>query len=223
MKGKIIQWKDDKGFGFIQPDNGYEKLLFHVSNVKTNARRPQVGDIVLYEVTRDSQNRLNAKRVIIEGVRQAVNKRQVRVEPPRKNIVDYVLLLIAFVSIALTGLEFYRTSSIEASWFLSIPAVLALLILNRQKQPKEKTFCCFRCKKVAQHDSRTVQAWNNKITKLYCRACHLQWLKDNPKQERAHMQSQGSGCLGMLVFMAVIPALGGRRLVPMVGLSNMRK
>jgi cold shock CspA family protein len=61
MKGKVSLWKDDKGFGFIQPDDGSEKLFFHVSNVKTDARRPQVGDSVLYESTRDSQQRLKAK------------------------------------------------------------------------------------------------------------------------------------------------------------------
>ena len=31
MKGKICQWKDEKGFGFIQPENGGEKLFFHIS------------------------------------------------------------------------------------------------------------------------------------------------------------------------------------------------
>jgi len=57
MKGKVCQWQDEKGFGFIQPENGSEKLFFHISSVKTTARRPEVGDSVLYDPTRDSQNR----------------------------------------------------------------------------------------------------------------------------------------------------------------------
>ena len=36
MKGKIEQWIDDKGFGFIKPDNGSGKMFFHISSVKTN-------------------------------------------------------------------------------------------------------------------------------------------------------------------------------------------
>ena len=62
MKGKITQWKDDKGFGFIVPDLGGEKIFFHISSVKNQVRRPQVADAVLYDVVRDSQGRLKAKR-----------------------------------------------------------------------------------------------------------------------------------------------------------------
>ncbi|MEP4534451.1 MAG: cold shock domain-containing protein, partial [Cyclobacteriaceae bacterium] len=87
MKGKISQWNDNKGFGFIQPEDGSEKLFFHVSSVKTSARRPKVGDSVLYESIRDSQQRLKAKGVVIEGVakdlRSTSNKRAVRTEGPK--------------------------------------------------------------------------------------------------------------------------------------------
>lgn len=213
MKGKISQWKDDKGFGFIQPDDGSEKLFFHVSSVKTNARRPQVGDSVLYDPMRDSQQRLKAKGVVIEGVTTGIpaspKKRHVRIEPPKKNVVDYILILVVIVSLAATGLEFYRTNAIENSWPFSVPAVIAFFILNRQKKPKDKSFHCSRCRKIAEYDARTIQAWNNGFIKLYCRACHLQWLKDNPRQEHSPMQSKSGGCLGVLILMAVIPVLGG--------------
>ncbi|MFW1678584.1 cold shock domain-containing protein [Pontibacter sp. JAM-7] len=212
MKGKITQWKDDKGFGFIQPDDGSEKLFFHVSSVKTNARRPQIGDSVIYEPMRDSQQRLKAKGVVIEGVSKGFHssskKRTVRTEPPRKNAVDYILVLVVLVSLAAGGFEFYRTNAIESSWPFGVPAVIAFLILNRQKKPKEKSFHCSRCRTVAEHDSRTIQAWNNGFTKLYCRACHLQWLKDNPREEHTPMQRQGNGCLGVLALMVIIPILG---------------
>ncbi len=51
MKGKISQWHDDKGFGFIVSDDGDEKVFFHISSLKTSSRRPQVGDSVVYEST----------------------------------------------------------------------------------------------------------------------------------------------------------------------------
>ena len=213
MRGKIARWKDNKGFGFIQPDDGSETLFFHVSCVKTNARRPQVGDRVLYESMRDSQQRLKAKSVVIEGVSKITHsspkKRFMRTEPVRKNAVDYISILILFVSLAATGFEFYSTNAIESSWPFGVPAVIAFFILNRQKKPKDKSFHCSGCKKIAEHDSRTIQAWNNGFLKLYCKACHIQWLKDNPKQEYAPTQSRGSGCLGVLAIMFVIPALGG--------------
>ncbi|MEH6467945.1 MAG: cold shock domain-containing protein, partial [Porticoccus sp.] len=68
MKGKVTQWMDNQGFGFITPDDGSEKVFFHISSVKTNARRPQVGDCVLFEAERDPQQRLKARGVVIDGV-----------------------------------------------------------------------------------------------------------------------------------------------------------
>lgn len=213
MKGKIVQWKDDKGFGFIQPDDGSGKLFFHVSSVKTDAHRPQVGDSVLYESMRDSKQRLKAKSVVIEGIVKdscsSPKKRPIRTEPLKKNAVDYISILVVLVSLTAGGVEFYRTNAIEGSWPFGVPAAIAFFILNRQKRPKDKSFQCSRCRKIAEHDSRTIKAWNNGFIKLYCRACHLQWLKDNPRQERAQMQSQGGGCLGVLALMAVMPVFVG--------------
>lgn len=214
MKGKIIQWKDDKGFGFIQPDDGSDTVFFHVSSIKTNARRPQVGDQVLYEAMRDSQQRLQAKGVVIEGVQKSSGtysvKRPVKIEPPQKNALDYFSILIVVLSLCASGLVFYRTNSIESSWPFGVPAVIAFFILNRQKKPKERSFQCSRCRKVAEYDSRTIQAWNNGFTKLYCGACHHQWLKDNPNQEQGSMHySQGRGCLGVIAFLVVMPVLAG--------------
>lgn len=213
MKGKVTQWKDDKGFGFIQPDDGSEKIFFHVSSVKTNARRPQVGDQVLYETMRDSQQRLKAKGVIIEGIQESSRTssggRPVRIEPPKKNALDYFLILVVLLSISASSFEFYRTNSIEISWPFIVPAVIAFFILSRQKKPKEKSFQCSRCRKVEEYDSRTIQAWNNGFVKLYCNACHLQWLKDNPRQDQGLMHSKSSGCLGMLALLMIMPVIGG--------------
>jgi cold shock CspA family protein len=214
MRGKISQWKDDKGFGFIQPDDGSEKLFFHVSSVKTNARRPQVGDRVLYESMRDSQQRLKAMDVVIEGVakkdpRSTFKKRPVRTEGPKKGIADYISVLVILVSVAATGIELYRSNDIGNSWPFGVPAVIAFFVLNRQKKPREKSFKCARCGTVAGHDARTTQAWNNGFTKLYCRTCHHQWLKDNPQQENSSIQTQGGGCLGVMALMVVIPIFSG--------------
>ncbi|MGY8868913.1 MAG: cold shock domain-containing protein [Pseudomonadales bacterium] len=213
MKGKVVQWKEDKGFGFIQPDSGSEKLFFHISSVKSNARRPEIGDRVLYESMRDSQQRLKAKGVVIEGVAKVSSppsrKRPVRVESPKKNIIDYLSIVILLGSLAALGFELYRSNPIEHSWPYGVPALIAFFILSRQKKPKDKSFHCARCRKVAEHDSRTVQAWNNGFVKLYCRACHHQWLQDHPHQERTPIQSKGGGCFGMLVLILVMPVLSG--------------
>ncbi|MBV7314424.1 cold shock domain-containing protein [Shewanella sp. NIFS-20-20] len=213
MKGKIVQWKDDKGFGFIQPEDGSQTLFFHVSSVKTKARRPQVGDSVLYEPMHDSQRRLKAKGVTIEGVTTRPNSplktRFVATKPPKKNVIDYLSFLVVLLSLAAAGVTFYQTKSLASSWPSGIAAVIAVLILSRQKKPLEKVFHCAGCRTTAAHDARSIHAWNNGFTKLYCSPCHRQWLKDNPKHEHSPTRNNHSGCLGVLAVMIVIPALAG--------------
>ncbi len=213
MKGKITQWKDDKGFGFIIPDDGSEKVFFHISTVKSGARRPQVGDIVIYEATRDSQNRLKARGVAIEGVAsQSISARKSKtnkVEPPQKNAFDYLLILTLLVSLCAVAIVFFQTQRIESAVPSGIPALIAIVLLNRQKKPKEKKFSCSRCRKTADHDARTITAWNNGFLKLYCKSCHHQWLRDTPNHRHQPTSRSSGGCLGLFVLLALTPIATG--------------
>lgn len=67
MNGAISAWNEKKGFGFITPDNQCEQVFFHISAVKNNTRRPQIDDRVVFESSRDEQNRLKARSVLLEG------------------------------------------------------------------------------------------------------------------------------------------------------------
>lgn len=213
MKGKISQWHDDKGFGFIVSDDGAEKVFFHISSLKTSMRRPQVGDIVVYESALDAKQRLQAKAVVIEGlVAQAATQRKsqhIHLTPPQKNALDYLLILILLGCLGKAGWDFYQTRFLnEAMVPYAIAAVVTFLVLNRQKRPKEKQFSCARCKAVANFDSRTIQAWNNGFLKLYCNPCHQRWLRENPVQPvRSYSVGRGSGCLVLLCVFSMMPVL----------------
>ncbi len=67
-KGVLKTWKDDRGFGFIQPDNGDKDIFVHISSLKGMARRPSRGDVLFYEVVKDADGKLKAVNVRIEGV-----------------------------------------------------------------------------------------------------------------------------------------------------------
>lgn len=70
--GRLIEWRDGKGFGFVRPDAGGRDFFVHISAFgKGLKRRPMVGDIIRFSVA-DSDSATAVKRRIvlahIEGV-----------------------------------------------------------------------------------------------------------------------------------------------------------
>ncbi|UEM13675.1 cold shock domain-containing protein [Bradyrhizobium barranii subsp. barranii] len=54
-RGKIVSWNDDRGFGFIKPDDGSADCFAHIRDIR-NRIIPRIGDMVLYEVTHDPRS-----------------------------------------------------------------------------------------------------------------------------------------------------------------------
>lgn len=66
-QGRITRWKDDKGFGFITPNDGGEQVFLHISAFQNRQRRPAQGQHVTYELSIDSQRRARAEKVARVG------------------------------------------------------------------------------------------------------------------------------------------------------------
>ena len=94
-KGKITQWNDARGFGFIAPEGRGEKVFLHISVVKPRSRRPAVGDQVTFAVTRASGGRPQARGVRLTGAGRVSRKRDIRL--PRVTIGLAALVLVAIV------------------------------------------------------------------------------------------------------------------------------
>ncbi len=67
-RGKLTVWKDDRGFGFISPVEGGEKVFLHISAAKGASRRPRVGDVISYQITADASGKMRATKAVIQGV-----------------------------------------------------------------------------------------------------------------------------------------------------------
>jgi uncharacterized membrane protein YsdA (DUF1294 family)/cold shock CspA family protein len=67
-KGKLTTWKDDKGFGFIRSSDGSQDVFLHITALKQTNHRPQVGDVICYQLRVDKDGRIHACNAAIEGV-----------------------------------------------------------------------------------------------------------------------------------------------------------
>jgi uncharacterized membrane protein YsdA (DUF1294 family)/cold shock CspA family protein len=62
-QGHIENWNDDRGFGFVTPNGGGNRAYVHIKAFSSRRRRPVNGDAIIYEIVKDSKNRVRAINV----------------------------------------------------------------------------------------------------------------------------------------------------------------
>ncbi|MDX8130234.1 cold shock domain-containing protein [Methylomonas sp. OY6] len=90
QKGILKRWIDDKGYGFITPDDGSEDVFFHISSLKGAIQRPVESDIVYFDVITDLTGQKRAVGVTIEGMKSVFSERKLVKSAsvaPRKNAI----------------------------------------------------------------------------------------------------------------------------------------
>lgn len=95
VKGKITQWDDAKGFGFIQPLLKGERVFLHMTGLQNRSRRPVVGEVVTYVLAKDAQGRLQAQQVTYAG-----EKRKIKAA---KTASRWPLILVLLFAVVLAG------------------------------------------------------------------------------------------------------------------------
>lgn len=55
--GKVVFWRDDKGFGFVFCQQSQQKLFFHIRDFAGTTGRPTTGDELQFSVSQDKQGR----------------------------------------------------------------------------------------------------------------------------------------------------------------------
>jgi uncharacterized membrane protein YsdA (DUF1294 family)/cold shock CspA family protein len=67
VKGKITSWNDDKGYGFIVPNDGGKQVFVHINAFGNRNRRPEVNQVVTYALSNDKQGRPCAVTATLAG------------------------------------------------------------------------------------------------------------------------------------------------------------
>lgn len=91
-QGRITDWKDDRGFGFITPNGGGARVFVHISAFGKGQQRPAGDELVTYELINDKKG-LRAQNVAYVGARQAP-----RCARQRRNSMPIIAVLLLAVA-----------------------------------------------------------------------------------------------------------------------------
>ncbi|MBS4017032.1 MAG: cold shock domain-containing protein [Dechloromonas sp.] len=83
IEGTLKQWNDDRGFGFIAPNNGGPEIFVHVSAFPRDGIRPRIGERLSFEIETSADGKKQAKRLLCHD-RTTVGKAAQGAQPPRR-------------------------------------------------------------------------------------------------------------------------------------------
>jgi uncharacterized membrane protein YsdA (DUF1294 family)/cold shock CspA family protein len=79
--GTIKHWNDEKGYGFIAPDNGGDDIFLHIKAFNKRSHRPEVDQVVSYDTAAAEKGRL-----------RAINVQFMENEPSSSNSIKFTFL-----------------------------------------------------------------------------------------------------------------------------------
>lgn len=88
FQGKVFNWNDDKGFGFVEPNGGGERAFVHIKAFTPRSRRPVDGEVITYELVRENNNRCKAENIQFARDLKGASTRQAsikRINPHKAN------------------------------------------------------------------------------------------------------------------------------------------
>jgi uncharacterized membrane protein YsdA (DUF1294 family)/cold shock CspA family protein len=63
QQGRLTEWNDERGFGFVTPLGGGPRAFVHISRFPGDLRRPMLNDLLNYSISHDGRGRPQADDV----------------------------------------------------------------------------------------------------------------------------------------------------------------
>ncbi|WP_299796441.1 DUF1294 domain-containing protein [uncultured Shewanella sp.] len=95
ITGKLTQWNDDRGFGFITLTGGQERIFIHIKAFGHRDRRPELNDIISFIRSKDKQGRDCAVQACLAGEKM----RPKLIKPSRHKSALGPLLILALAGL----------------------------------------------------------------------------------------------------------------------------
>ncbi|MBU1691706.1 MAG: cold shock and DUF1294 domain-containing protein [Gammaproteobacteria bacterium] len=118
-QGKITNWKDDQGFGFITPNGGGNQVFVHIKSFANRQIRPVGNEIVTYELKTDSKGRAQAGSVAFVG-----EPMPSAISPERRNTT---LILAATFLVFVAASAFIGRLPFAVFWLYLVASAIAFL------------------------------------------------------------------------------------------------
>jgi len=131
-RGTLVRWMEEKGFGFIRPDDGSKDVFVHIRDFGNISRTPKVGDIIRYQPAHDGTGKFRAADVHIEGLLRLPTERvrRARAKPPEKETAiryrDFAIVVI--FSCAIVGLVTLGKLLIVIPFIYLIASCITMLV-----------------------------------------------------------------------------------------------
>ena len=122
-KGTLVDWNDDRGYGFIEPAAGGKRVFCHIRAFSVRVKRPISGDRVTYLLSKDKQGRLQATSVRPSGLEDAKyrsTRRKPAVRPHRNQPPFLRAACVAVFFATLIGLAVMK----RLAWHIPVAYVV---------------------------------------------------------------------------------------------------
>ena len=139
-QGRLVEWFDDKGYGFIQPnDASKDRVFLHIKDFARQGPRPIVGCALEYTVLLDGDGRFRAQQVMYLKASQTqkilpkpknVNGQQQKLKPMQIACIAYILALAVFTLLGMLSgmvLLFISITNALTYWLYAQDKEAALL------------------------------------------------------------------------------------------------